>query len=192
MLNFLKFIGPGFMVAVGYLDPGNWATDLAAGSQFGYKLLIAILFANVSAILLQSLALKLGIVTNLDLAQACKKHFSFYTNLFLWIICEIAICACDLAEVIGTSIALKMLFNIDIKIGVLITGLDVLLIMFGWGNSNSTKIIFERIIITMVLSISVCFIILVVLSQPYIPDVLIGFLPSSVFIDPKALYFFLT
>src|SRR5436853_1515356 len=107
----LAFAGPGYLVAVGYMDPGNWATDLAGGSSFGYTLLSVILLSNLMAILLQGLALKLGIVTGRDLAQACRDHFGRKTNFFLWLLCEIAIAACDLAEVIGAAIALNLLFG---------------------------------------------------------------------------------
>src|SRR5215510_1131859 len=125
----LAFAGPGYLVAVGYMDPGNWATDLAGGSRFGYTLLSVILLSNLMAVLLQGLASKLGIVTGRDLAQACRDHYSKPTTIFLWVICEIAIAACDLAEVIGSAIALNLLFSIPIAVGVLITGFDVLLLL---------------------------------------------------------------
>src|SRR4051812_26730481 len=110
----LAFAGPGYLVAVGYMDPGNWATDLAGGSQFGYTLLTVILMSNLMAILLQGLAAKLGIVTGRDLAQACRDHYGKKTNIVLWLMCEVAIAACDLAEVIGAAIALNLLFNIPL------------------------------------------------------------------------------
>src|SRR3954452_19925718 len=116
----LAFSGPGYLVAVGYMDPGNWATDLAGGSQFGYTLLSVVLLSNLMAILLQSLCARLGIVTGRDLAQACRDHYSPAVSFFLWIICEIAICACDLAEVIGSAIALNLLFKIPLVWGVCI------------------------------------------------------------------------
>jgi manganese transport protein len=125
----LAFAGPGYLVAVGYMDPGNWASDLAGGSKFGYALLSVILLSNVMAVLLQGLASKLGIVTGRDLAQACRDHFSRPVAIVLWILCEIAIAACDLAEVIGSAIAMNLLFNLPIAIGVLITGLDVLILL---------------------------------------------------------------
>src|ERR1700752_2965068 len=121
----LAFAGPGYLVAVGYMDPGNWATDLAGGSKFGYALLSVILVSNLLAVLLQGLASKLGIVTGRDLAQACRDHYSRPTSFFLWVICEIAIAACDLAEVIGSAIALNLLFKIPLVWGVCITALDV-------------------------------------------------------------------
>ena len=126
----LAFSGPGYLVAVGYMDPGNWATDLAGGSQFGYALLSVILISNFMAILLQSLCARLGIATGRDLAQACRDHYSPPVSFGLWIMCEIAICACDLAEVIGSAIALNLLFGIPLIWGVCITMLDVLAVMF--------------------------------------------------------------
>src|SRR5438093_132100 len=110
------FWGPGLMVAVGYMDPGNWATDLAGGAQFGYALLSVVLISNLMAILLQHLSLKLGIVTGRDLAQACRDHFSRPVSLALWVLCEVAIAACDLAEVIGSAIALNLLFGIPLVV----------------------------------------------------------------------------
>jgi manganese transport protein len=109
--KYLAFAGPGLMVAVGYMDPGNWATDIAGGAQFGYTLLSVILISNIFAMVLQHLSVKLGVVAERDLAQACRDHFSLTTNFILWIFCEIAIVACDLAEVIGSAIALNLLFQ---------------------------------------------------------------------------------
>src|SRR5213594_1282955 len=125
----LAFSGPGYLVAVGYMDPGNWATDLAGGSAFGYTLLSVILLSNLMAILLQSLSAKLGIVTGRDLAQACRDHYSRPVSFALWVLCEIAIAACDLAEVIGSAIALNLLFGIPLVAGVLITAGDVILVL---------------------------------------------------------------
>jgi hypothetical protein len=125
----LGFVGPGFLVAVGYMDPGNWATDLAAGSRYGYTLLFVVMLSNLMAILLQSLSLKLGIASEQDLAQACRDQYSRPVAIALWILAEIAIAACDLAEVIGSAIALQLLFHIPLLAGVLITSLDVLLIL---------------------------------------------------------------
>src|SRR5438094_7428051 len=124
------FAGPGFLVAVGYMDPGNWATDLAGGSKYNYTLLSVIMLSNLMAILLQALSLKLGIVAGRDLAQACRDHFSLPVSYFLWAICEVAIAACDLAEIIGSAIALNLLFNIPVLVGVCITALDVLIVLF--------------------------------------------------------------
>src|SRR3954471_18326621 len=126
----LAFAGPGYLVAVGYMDPGNWATDLAGGSKFGYTLLSVILLSNLMAVLLQGLASKLGIVTGRDLAQACRDHYSKPVGVVLWILCELAIAACDLAEVIGSAIALNLLFHIPLAYGVALTSLDVLILLF--------------------------------------------------------------
>src|SRR5688500_17731248 len=126
----LAFAGPGYLVAVGYMDPGNWATDLAGGSRFGYTLLTVIMVSNLMAIVLQGLAAKLGIVTGRDLAQACRDNYSKPVVYALWVLCEIAIAACDLAEVIGSAIALNLLFGIPLPIGIGITALDVLLVLY--------------------------------------------------------------
>ena len=123
------FAGPAYLVSVGYMDPGNWATDLAGGARFGYALLSVILISNLMAILLQALSLKLGIVTGRDLAQACRDHFSRPVSFVLWVLCEIAIAACDLAEVIGSAIALNFLFGVPLIWGVCVTAADVLLIL---------------------------------------------------------------
>ena len=124
------FSGPGFLVAVGYMDPGNWATDLAGGAQFGYTLLSVIMISNLMAILLQHLCVKLGIATGRDLAQACRDHYSRPVAWFLWVLCELAIAACDLAEVVGSAIALQLLFGIPVGLGLLITALDVLMVLW--------------------------------------------------------------
>ena len=131
----LGFVGPGFLISVGYMDPGNWATDIAGGSQFGYTLLFVIMLSNLMAILLQSLSLKLGVATERDLAQLCRESYGPRTSFALWVMAEIAIAACDLAEVIGSAIALELLFHIPLFYGVLITGFDVLLILLlqRWG-----------------------------------------------------------
>src|SRR5881296_4094610 len=126
----LAFSGPGFLVAVGYMDPGNWATDLAGGAKFGYALLFIVMLSNFMAILLQHLCIKLGVATGRDLAQACRDHYSTPTVWFLWILCEIAIAACDLAEVVGSAIGLQLLFGIPLIWGCVITCLDVLLVLF--------------------------------------------------------------
>src|ERR671938_135269 len=126
----LAFAGPGYMVAVGYMDPGNWATDLAGGAKFGYTLLSVIMISNLMAILLQHLCIKLGVTTGRDLAQACRDHYSTPTIWFLWILCEIAIAACDLAEVVGSAIALQLLFGIPLVWGCCITALDVLAVLY--------------------------------------------------------------
>ena len=124
------FAGPGYLVAVGYMDPGNWATDLAGGSRYGYTLLSVIMVSNLMAILLQALAARLGIASGRDLAQACRDHYSRPATIVLWVLCEIAIAACDLAEVIGSAIALNLLFGLPLVWGVCLTALDVLLVLF--------------------------------------------------------------
>ncbi len=182
----LAFAGPGYLVAVGYMDPGNWATDLAGGSRFGYALLSVILLSNLMAILLQALALRLGIATGRDLAQACRDHYSRPVNFMLWVLCEIAIAACDLAEVIGSAIALNLLFGIPLFWGVCITAVDVLLILllqhrgFRW---------LEAFVIVLVATIGVCFGIELLLARPVIGDVLRGLVPTAdIVFDPGKLY----
>src|SRR6185436_4254582 len=150
----LAFSGPGYLVAVGYMDPGNWATDLAGGSRFGYTLLSVILISNLMAILLQSLCAKLGIVTGRDLAQACRDHYSKPVAIALWVLCELAICACDLAEVIGSAIALQLLFKIPLVWGVCITALDVLAVMY---LQNKGFRYIEALVITLIVLIGGCF-----------------------------------
>lgn len=172
----LAFAGPGYLVAVGYMDPGNWATDLAGGSQFGYALLSVILLSNLMAILLQTLSGKLGIVTGRDLAQACRDHYSLPTCYILWILCEVAICACDLAEIIGSAIALNLLFGLPLIWGVSITALDVLVIMY-FQKMNFRYI--EAFIILLMLFITGCFIYEIALSNPNFKDIMAGFVPHS-------------
>src|SRR5437868_3720686 len=150
----IAFSGPGYLVAVGYMDPGNWATDLEGGSKFGYSLLSVILLSNLMAILLQSLSARLGIVTGRDLAQACRDHYSKPVTIILWLLCEVAICACDLAEVIGSAIALNLLFAIPLVWGVCITALDVLVVMH---LQNKGFRYLEALVITLVATVGVCF-----------------------------------
>ena len=165
----LAFAGPGYMVAVGYMDPGNWATDLAGGARFGYTLLSVILISNLMAILLQALALKLGIVTGRDLAQACRDHYSRPVSFVLWVLCEIAIAACDLAEVIGSAIALNLLFGIPLVWGVCLTALDVLLILL---LQHKGFRYLEAFVIALVATIGVCFAVELVMARPAIAEVL--------------------
>ena len=189
----IKFCGPGFIVAVGYLDPGNWATDLAAGSSFGYSLLIVILCSSFCATLLQYLSMKLGLVTNLDLAQLCRSFFNPKLNFILYIFAELSIMACDLAEVIGSAIALNLLFNLDIKWGVLITGnhssnvgFDVFVILAFWNTKRAS--IYEIFITSLVLTVAISLLILVGVSKPNWIDLFTGFIPSQVLIQKDALY----
>jgi manganese transport protein len=170
------FIGPGFMVSVGYMDPGNWATDLAGGSKFGYALLSVILISNMFAIILQHLALKLGIVAGRDLAQACRDAFGKKASFVLWIFAEIAIAATDLAEVIGSAIALQLLFNIPIPIGILITVLDVMLILF---MQNKSFRFLEIVVACLTFTIFMCFGYELLVSNPDFEGILGGLLPSA-------------
>ena len=171
----LAFSGPGYLVAVGYMDPGNWATDLAGGSQFGYTLLSVILLSNLMAILLQSLCARLGIVTGRALAQACRDHSSPAVSFFLWIICELAICACDLAEVIGSAIALNLLFHIPLVFGVCITALDVLAVMY---LQNKGFRYIEALVIVLIVLIGGCFLFEVLFSRPDMAGLVKGFVPD--------------
>jgi manganese transport protein len=182
----LAFAGPGYLVAVGYMDPGNWATDLAGGSRFGYTLLSVILISNLMAVLLQGLACKLGIVTGRDLAQACRDHFSTPVVWALWILCEIAIAACDLAEVIGSAIALNLLFGIALPVGVAITACDVLLLL--WLQNKGVRVL-EALVITLIATVGLCFAFELVLSRPDVAGVMRGFIPSaSIITDREKLY----
>ncbi|KAJ3270568.1 hypothetical protein HDV01_007718 [Terramyces sp. JEL0728] len=187
LTTFFGFVGPGFMVAVGYLDPGNWATDLAAGSQYGYLLLFIILLSNLMAILLQSMCVRLGVVKGLDLAQLCRRVFPRWVYLVLYILTELAIMATDLAEVIGSAIALKLLFNIPMFWGVIITATDVMVILFAWKPENLRY--FEFLIFALVFTCAICLFIVAGESGPVMKDVLIGFIPSwEIFTAPGALY----
>ena len=182
----LAFAGPGLMVAVGYMDPGNWATDLAGGARFGYTLLSVILISNLMAILLQHLSLKLGIVTSRDLAQACRDHYSRPVSLFLWVLCEIAIAACDLAEVIGSAIALNLLFGIPLVAGILITACDVMIILF---LQHKGFRILECIVASLILIIGGCFAYEMLVSHPSMAGIMKGLIPSpQVVVNPEMLY----
>lgn len=184
--KFMAFAGPGYLVAVGYMDPGNWATSLAGGSAFNYTLLSVILISNIMAIILQSLSAKLGIVTGRDLAQACRDHFSKPVSFVLWILCEAAIAACDLAELIGSAIALNLLFDIPLFYGICITAFDVLLVLL---LQNKGFRYIEALVISLIILITGCFIFELTMSQPDIKAVFNGFIPSSQIItDPKMLY----
>jgi manganese transport protein len=182
----LAFSGPGYMVSVGYMDPGNWATDLAGGSKFGYTLLCVIMASNLMAILLQALAARLGIATGRDLAQACRDAFPRPVGFALWVACELAIIACDLAEVIGTAIALKLLFGIPLIGGALIAALDAFLLLF---LMNKGFRFLEAFIIALLLVIATCFVIQIALAAPPVVAVLGGFIPSpEIVTNPQMLY----
>ena len=182
----LAFAGPGYLVAVGYMDPGNWATDLAGGSRFGYTLLSVILISNLLAVLLQGLASKLGIVTGRDLAQACRDSYSRPASIALWLFAEVAIAACDLAEVIGSAIALQLLFHIPLIIGVLVTSLDVLIVLYlqHYGFRR-----LEALVVVLIATIGLCFLFELVISHPDYAAVARGFVPqASIITDPARLY----
>src|ERR1041385_524858 len=182
----LAFAGPGYLVAVGYMDPGNWATDLAGGSRFGYALLSVILLSNLMAILLQGLAAKLGIVTGRDLAQACRDHYSRPTTIALWVLCEVAIAACDLAEVIGSAIGLNLLFGIPLPWGIAITALDVLIVLF---LQHKGFRLLEALVVALIATIAGCFLFEIVISRPDLAAVASGFVPSaSIVADREKLY----
>ncbi|HRB19259.1 MAG TPA: Nramp family divalent metal transporter [Chitinophagales bacterium] len=172
--KFMAFVGPGLMVAVGYMDPGNWATDIAGGSSFGYTLLSVILISNLFAILLQHLCVKLGVVTGRDLAQACKDSYSKPLSFFLWIICEIAIAACDLAEVIGSAIAINLLFGIPLTVGIIITILDVLVLLCYKGFRY-----LEAFVGSLIFIIFCCFAYELAISKPHIASVIYGLIPQK-------------
>ncbi len=170
------FAGPGYLVAVGYMDPGNWATDLAGGARYGYTLLSVILVSNLMAILLQALAVRLGIASGRDLAQACRDHYSWPVTVGLWILCEIAIAACDLAEVIGAAIALNLLFHLPLLWGVCLTSLDVLIVLF---LQNRGFRYVEALVVALIFMIAGCFAIELWLSKPDLVEVSSGFIPRA-------------
>ncbi len=170
----LAFAGPGYLVAVGYMDPGNWATDIGGGAKFGYTLLSVILISNVMAMILQALSAKLGIVTGRDLAQACRESYSRPVAIGLWVVCEIAIAACDLAEVLGSAVALKLLFGLPLIAGVLITALDVLIVLALQGRGFR---LIEAFVITLIASIALCFAYEIFFAQPIWREAAGGFIP---------------
>ena len=180
------FLGPGYLVSVGYMDPGNWATALAGGSKFGYALLFVALLSNLMAILLQALCARLGFATGRDLAQACRDAFPKPVVAVLWVFAEIAICATDLAEVIGTAIGLNLLFHIPLELGVLITALDVFLILalqnlgFRW---------IEAFVVALLAVIGVCFTVQVAMARPDLAAIIAGFAPTvDLLANPEMLY----
>ena len=170
----LAFAGPGYLVAVGYMDPGNWATDLGGGSKFGYTLLSVILLSNLMAMLLQALSAKLGIVAGRDLAQACRESYSKPMSLALWVLCEVAIAACDLAEVLGSAVALKLLFGLPLLAGVLITAMDVLIVLALQGRGFR---LIEAFVITLIGTIAACFAYEIFFARPLWQEAAQGFLP---------------
>jgi len=180
------FAGPGYLVAVGYMDPGNWATDIGGGAKFGYQLLSVVLISNLMAMLLQALSAKLGIVTGRDLAQACRDHYSRRTSFLLWIACEIAIAACDLAEVLGSAIALQLLFGLPLLAGVVITALDVLIVLALQGRGFR---LIEAFVVTLILTIAACFSYEILIARPIWMDAARGFLPHSVILRNREMLY---
>src|SRR5437867_4128696 len=172
----LAFAGPGYLVAVGYMDPGNWATDLGGGSKFGYTLLSVVLLSSLMAMLLQALSAKLGIVMGRDLAQACRESYSRRTTFVLWVLCEIAIAACDLAEVLGSAVALKLLFGLPLLTGVLITAFDVLIVLALQGRGFR---LVEAFVVTLIGSIAACFAYEIFFAHPLWREAAIGFIPRA-------------
>jgi len=182
----LAFSGPGFLVAVGYMDPGNWATDIAGGSRFAYQLIFVLFMSNLMAILVQALSARLGIVTQLDLAQACRSHYSRRTSLVLWVLCEIAIAACDLAEVIGSAIALNLLFHIPLLIGVCLTALDVLAILY---LQHKGFRYLEALVVSLIGTIGACYLVELILVKPDLVQIGKGFAPTAQLLtNPEMLY----
>lgn len=182
----LAYAGPGYLVSVGYMDPGNWATDIAGGSKFGYTLLSVILLSNLMAILLQSLCVRLGVATGRDLAQACRDYFSPRVNFGLWVLCEIAIAACDLAELLGSAIALQLLFGLPLVWGVCITALDVLVLLFLQGKGFRYV---EALVIMLVATVGICFAAEILFSRPDVAGILSGYLPKpEILQNPEMLY----
>jgi manganese transport protein len=184
--KFFAFFGPGYLVAVGYMDPGNWATSLSGGAQFGYTLLFIAVLSNIMAIILQSLCARLAIATGRDLAQGCRDAFPKFISFPLWIFAELAICATDLAEVIGTAIGLNLLFKIPLEFGVLITALDVFLIL--WLQNKGFRWI-EAFVISLLVVITTCFAIQIFYAKPEWAEVINGFIPTTdIITNPNKLF----
>lgn len=180
------FFGPGYLVAVGYMDPGNWATSLAGGSRFGYMLLSVVLISNLMAVLLQALCTRLAVATGRDLAQACRDAYPRFLAWPLWLLAELAICATDLAEVIGTAIGLNLLFGIPLELGVIITATDVLLVLY-LQNKGFRRV--EALIITLLGVIALCFLIQILMAEPKWGEVIRGFAPTTEILrNPDMLY----
>src|SRR5258705_6619628 len=176
------FAGPAYLVSVGYMDPGNWATDLEGGARFGYELWWLLVLSNAMAVLLQPLSARLGIVRGRDLAQACRETYPRSVNLALWALCEVAVAACDLAEVLGAAIALNLLFHIPLLIGVLITAADTLLLL--WFQSFGIRTI-EAVVLALITIIAACFCVEIVWAQPAVSELFTGLVPR---LNPESLY----
>ena len=182
----LAYAGPGYLVSVGYMDPGNWATDIAGGAKFGYALLTVILLSNLMAILLQSFCVRLGVATGRDLAQACRDYFNPRVNFCLWVLCEIAIAACDLAELLGSAIALQLLFGIPLVWGVCITASDVLMLLL---LQNKGFRYVEALVIMLVATVGICFAAEIIFSRPDAAGILHGYMPKpDILKNPEMLY----
>jgi manganese transport protein len=180
----LAFAGPAYLVSVGYMDPGNWATDIAAGSRYGYALLWVLLMSNAMAVLLQGLSARLGMVAGQDLAQACRRRYARPVNIVLWLLCEAAIAACDLAEVVGSAVGLQLLFGLPLVVGVLLTAFDTFLLLFLHQKGMRRM---EAFILVMIATIGGCFLFEIVIAKPDLPGIARGFLPGLP--DADALYF---
>ena len=172
----LAFAGPGYLISVGYMDPGNWATDIAGGSKFGYDLLFVVLFSSVLAIVMQTLAARLGIATGRDLAQICRDRYPKPVAIALWVACEAAIIACDLAEVIGTAIALQLLFGLPLLWGAVLTALDALLVLLLMRRGFRAL---EAFVVALLVVIALCFALQIALADPPLAAILGGFLPEN-------------
>ena len=182
----VAFAGPGYLIAVGYMDPGNWATDIGGGSKFGYALLSVVLISNLLAMFLQALSAKLGIATGRDLAQACRDHYSRRMSIFLWVACELAIAACDLAEVLGSAVALNLLFHIPMLLGVVLTALDVLLVLALQGRGFR---LIEAFVVTLIASIALCFTYEIFFARPLWMEAAYGFLPRAEILRNKEMLY---
>src|SRR3954464_613755 len=182
----MAFAGPGYLVAVGYMDPGNWATDIAGGARYGYTLLSVVMISNLMAILLQALSARLGIVAGRDLAQACRDSYSRPVVVMLWLLAELAIAACDLAEVLGAAIALQLLFGLPLLAGVVITAFDVLIVLYL--QQHRFRYV-EILVVLLIVGIAAAFAVELWLSKPALSSVMLGFVPSAEILrDPNMLY----
>src|SRR5437763_14527173 len=177
------FSGPAYLVSVGYMNPGNWATDLEGGARFGYGLLWVLVMSNAMAILLQTLSARLGIIRGLDLAQCCRVSYPKPVSICLWVLCEIAIAACDLAEVLGAAIGLNLLFHLPLLAGVLLTAADTLLLL--WLQRFGIRVM-EAFVLALIAIIGGCFFIEIVLAKPVFGEMITGFIPRLG--SPEALY----
>ncbi|PRT54750.1 Manganese transporter SMF2 [Wickerhamiella sorbophila] len=191
LVKYAKFVGPGIMVSVAYMDPGNYSTAVSAGAFYEYRLLFIVLVSNLFAVVLQVLCAKLGAVTGLNLAENCRKHFPSWLNILLYVLTEIAIIATDLAEVVGTAIALNIIFNLPLSLGVVITVLDVLIVLMAYDPNGNMRMVryFEWFVSVLVAGVVICFgVELVKIKPSNVSDIFMGFLPSKALLEPKGLY----